>query len=80
MSYEPTPEEIARHYSACLDSVNLINDAVANPEKYETDPTAIERNVRHLEGMRTVEFWTTEDMAPIDAAIAAGNAAMNAAA
>jgi hypothetical protein len=35
----------------------------------------IQRNVQHLEGMRRAEFWTDEDMAPIDAAIAAGNAA-----
>jgi hypothetical protein len=76
MAYDPTPEEIAKHYSACLDSVNVINDAIAKPEIVESDPTVIERNVVHLEGMRTAEFWTTEDMAPIDAAIAAGNAAM----
>lgn len=75
---QPSSEQIAQHYSACLDSVALIHDAIANPEKYATDPTAIERNVRHLEGMRTAAFWTTEDMAPIDAAIVAGNTAMSA--
>lgn len=79
MEYNPTPEEIARHYSACLDSVNVINDVIANPEITASDPTVIERNVKHLEGMRKAPYWTTEDMAPIDAAIAAGNAAMNAA-
>ncbi len=76
MEYDPTPEEIAKHYSACLDSVNLINRVIADPEKYETDPTVMERNVVHLEGMRKASFWTTEDMAPIDAAIVAGRAAM----
>lgn len=73
---EETPERIAKHYSACLDSVWVINDAIANPQKYETDDTVIERNVKHLEGMRNATFWTDEDMAPIDAAIAAGNAAL----
>jgi hypothetical protein len=76
MNDDLTSERIAKHYSACLDSVTVINDALANPEGYATDPAVIERNVRHLEGMRPAAFWTTEDMAPIDAAIAAGNAAM----
>lgn len=71
-----TPERIAKHYSACLDSVGVVNDAIANPNCYTGDDTVIERNVRHLEGMRQADFWTTEDMAPIDDAIAAGNAAL----
>ena len=71
-----TPEEIAQHYSACLDSVWVVNDAIANPAKYTSDDTVIQRNVQHLEGMRKAAFWATEDMAPIDAAIAAGNAAI----
>lgn len=73
---EQTPEQIAKHYSACLDSVWVVNDAIANPNRYTGDDTAIDRNVKHLEGMRQAPFWTDEDMAPIDAAIAAGNAAL----
>ena len=73
---ELTTEQIAQHYSACLDSVWVINDAIANPAKYAADDTVIQRNVQHLEGMRNAPFWTDEDMAPIDAAIAAGNAAL----
>jgi hypothetical protein len=69
-----TPERIAEHYSACLDSVWVINDAIAKPDKYTGDDTVIQRNVQHLEGMRQADFWTTENMAPIDAAIAVGNA------
>jgi len=76
MEDQLTPERIAKHYSACLDSVWVINDAIANPDKYAGDDTVIQRNVQHLEGMRSADFWTTEDMAPIDAAIAAGNAAI----
>lgn len=71
--YTPTAEEIAKHYSACIDSVNLINAVVADPAAYAEDETVLQRNVQHLEGMRKADFWTTEDMAPIDAAIAAGN-------
>lgn len=71
-----TPEQIAKHYSACLDSVWVINDAIANPSRYVGDDTVIERNVQHLEIMRNMPFWTDEDMSPFDAAIAAGNAAI----
>ena len=74
MDDQLTPEQIAKHYSACLDSVWVIEDAIANPDRYTTDDTVIERNVQHLEGMRQADFWTDEDMTPIDAAISAGNA------
>lgn len=77
MDDQLTPERIAKHYSACLDSVWVINDAIANPDRYTGDDTVIERNVKHLEGMRKATFWTDEDMAPIDAAIAAGNVAIS---
>ena len=73
---EQTPEQIAKHYSACLDSVWVVNDAIANPNRYKGDDTVIQRNVQHLEAMRNAPFWTTEDMAPINAAVAAGNSAL----
>ena len=76
MEDQLTPERIAKHYSACLDSVWVVNDAIANPDRYLGDDTVIDRNVKHLEGMRQADFWTAEDMAPIDAAIAAGNATL----
>jgi hypothetical protein len=76
MTDDLTPERIAKHYSACLDSVRVINDAIANPDRYTGDDTVIERNVQHLEGMRKADFWTDEDMTPIDEAIAAGNDAL----
>jgi len=75
MEDELTPERIAKHYSACLDSVWVVNDAIANPDKYTGDDTVIDRNVQHLEGMRNADFWTDEDMTPIDEAITAGKAA-----
>ena len=76
MEDQLTPERIAKHYSACLDSVWVVNDAIANPDKYTGDDTVIDRNVQHLEGMRNADFWTDEHMTPIDDAIAAGNAAI----
>jgi hypothetical protein len=68
-----TPEQIAQHYKAMLDSVNLINGG--KPEYMsDTDWTdCLRRNVEHLELMVDKDFWTTEDMSPVNAAIAAGN-------
>ena len=68
-----TPEQIAQHYKAMLDSVNLINGG--KPEFMSDTEWAdcLRRNVKHLELMVDKDFWTTEDMAPVNAAIAAGN-------
>ena len=48
---KPTAEEIARHYSAAMDSVNLINGD--KPEGMEDADWAdtVKRNVEHLEIM-----------------------------
>ena len=72
MSDELTPEQIAQHYSAAMDSVNLINAVVASPDDYADDETILERNVGHLKIVVDWDFWTTEDMTPINDAIAAG--------
>ena len=75
MSEELTSEEIAQHYSAAMDSVNLINAVVADPDAYADDETVLPRNVEHLKIMLAKDYWTTEDMAPFNDAIAAGEAA-----
>jgi len=68
---EVTTEEIAQHYSAMLDSVNLINGG--QPEGMEDDEWAdcVSRNKEHLELMVAKDYWTTEDLTPFNAAIAA---------
>lgn len=71
-----TPEEIVGYYNAAMDSVNLINDVIANPDAYISDPTVLERNVEHLKIVLGWTFWTTEDMTPFTDAITAGEAAM----
>ena len=60
-----TPEEIQRHYSAALDSVNLIN--AGQPEGMTGDEWAdcLERNREHLRIMLAKDFWTTEDLEPL---------------
>ena len=65
-----TPEQIARHYSAMLDSVNLINSLVPTQEAEALD--TLDRNVRHLELMLERGWWAGYDLAPINAAIEAG--------
>lgn len=69
---EQTTEQIAQHYSAMGDSVWLINAVVAG--ETQGDKATVERNVAHLELMLAKDFWTTEDMSAVNAAIAAGKA------
>jgi hypothetical protein len=65
-----TPEQIAKHYSAAMDSVNLIN--AGQPEGMTDADWAdtVERNREHLKIMLAKTFWTTEDLAPLQAASA----------
>jgi hypothetical protein len=63
-----TPEQIAKHYSACLDSVALIN--AGKPEDMTSEDWAdcLARNKEHLVIMLAKDFWTTEDLTAIRAA------------
>jgi len=68
---ELTPEEqIAKHYAACMNSVNLINGG--KPEDMEDAEWAdtVARNKEHLTIMLGKDFWTTEDLTPLQAAAA----------
>jgi hypothetical protein len=66
----PTAEEIAKHYSAAMDSVNLIN--AGQPEGMEDADWAdtVARNKEHLKIMLGKDFWTTENLAPLRTASA----------
>ena len=63
-----TPEQIAKHYSAAMDSVNLINGS--KPELMTDAEWAdcLSRNKEHLKIMLAKDYWTTEDLAPLQAA------------
>lgn len=65
---QPAAEEIARHYSAAMDSVNLINGG--KPEGMDDSEWAdcVARNKEHLRIMLAKTFWTTEDLTPLQAA------------
>jgi|TARA_R100000458_G_C8237057_1_gene217102 hypothetical protein len=71
-----TAQEIAQHYSAASDSVTLINELVALSERDDEQVDTVRRNVEHLEIMVAKDFWTTEDLAPLNAAITAGTAVL----
>ena len=65
-----TPEQIAQHYSASMDSVNLIN---AGKPATMTDAEwadCLSRNKEHLKIMLAKTYWTTENLAPLQAAAA----------
>ena len=63
-----TPAQIAQHYSAAMDSVNLINGG--KPENMTDADWAdcLSRNKEHLKIMLAKDFWTTENLAPLQAA------------
>lgn len=63
-----TPEQIAQHYSAAMDSVNLINGS--KPENMSDADWAdcLARNKEHLVIMLAKPYWTTEDLSPLQAA------------
>jgi hypothetical protein len=67
---QPTAEQIAKHYSAAMDSVNLIN--AGKPERMTAEEWAdcVARNKEHLQIMLAKDFWTTEDLTPLRTASA----------
>ena len=73
---ELTSEQIAKHYSAMGDSVDLINAIIAGDAMADDDAAdkqdCVDRNVEHLEIMVAKDYWTSEDMTAVNAAITAG--------
>jgi hypothetical protein len=67
---QPTAEQIARHYSAAMDSVNLINSGQPEGMTAEDWADTVARNKEHLKIMLAKDFWTTENLAPLQAASA----------
>ena len=65
MTDTPTAEQIAKHYSAAMDSVALIN--AGKPEKMtDTDwADCLSRNKEHLNIMLAKDYWTTENLTPL---------------
>ena len=74
---DKTVEEIAQDYTAMGHSVELINGIIAGTsmidEEAEDKQSTVDRNVEHLELMVAKDYWTSEDMTAVNAAITAGN-------
>ena len=70
MEEEITEEEIAQHYRAAMDSVNLINEIVTSGDTDEESVDTLKRNRDHLKIMLEKDYWTTEDLQPFKDAIA----------
>jgi hypothetical protein len=60
-----TAEQIAKHYSAAMDSVNLINAGKTEDMSDKDWADILKRNKEHLKIMLAKDFWTTEDLTPL---------------
>ena len=65
-----TPEQIAQHYSAMGDIVDLINAGQPEDMSAEDWADTVSRNQEHLVLMKAKDYWTNEDFTAIDAVIA----------
>ena len=63
-----TPQEIAQHYKAAMDSVNLINGSKPESMTDAEWTDCLSRNKEHLKIMLAKDFWTNENLAPLQAA------------
>ena len=68
MENEITAEQISKHYSAAMDSVNLINGTKPELMTGAEWADCLTRNKEHLKIMLAKDFWTTENLAPLQAA------------
>ena len=67
---KPTAEQIAQHYKAAMDSVNLINGGKPEGMKDEDWADCVKRNKEHLNIMLAKDFWTNENLKPLQDAAA----------
>ena len=65
-----TAEQIAKHYSAAMDSVHLINSGKPEGMTDADWADCLVRNKEHLKIMLAKDFWTTEDLTPLQTASA----------
>lgn len=63
-------QQIAQHYSAAMDSVNLINAGQPEGMTAEDWADCLARNKEHLKIMLAKAYWTTENLTPLRTASA----------
>jgi len=68
MENEITAEQIAQHYSAAMDSVNLINGGQPEGMTDADWADCLSRNKEHLVIMLAKDYWTTENLTPLKTA------------
>lgn len=68
---QPTADEVARHYAAAMDSVNLLNAGQSEGMDDQEWADCVARNKEHLRIMIAKDFMQDQDLAPLNAAIAA---------
>ena len=62
---EITQKQIAQHYKAAMDSVNLINAGQPEGMTVEDWADCLARNKEHLVLMLAKDYWTTENLTPL---------------
>jgi hypothetical protein len=62
---EITQEQIAQHYKAAMDSVNLINAGQPEGMTAEDWADCLARNKEHIKIMLAKDYWTTENLTPL---------------
>jgi hypothetical protein len=60
-----TPEQIAKHYDAAMDSVNLLNAGQPEGMTDEDWADTVARNKEHLQIMVAKDFWQGQDLTPL---------------
>jgi len=65
----PTPEQIAQHYKAAMDSVNVINGSKPFMMTDAEWADCLSRNKEHLVIMLAKTYWTNEDLTPFHSAV-----------
>ena len=67
---EITQEQIAQHYKAAMDSINLINAGQPEGMTAEDWADCLARNKEHLKIMLAKDYWTDQDLTPLQSASA----------
>lgn len=60
-----TAEQIEKNYLSAMDSVNLINTGQPEGMTAEDWADCLARNKEHLKIMLAKDFWTTENLKPL---------------
>tara|TARA_R100001443_G_scaffold95725_2_gene102240 strand:+ start:1665 stop:1883 length:219 start_codon:yes stop_codon:yes gene_type:complete len=64
-----TEEQIAKNYTAMLQSVDVINGSKLSWMSDDMWNDMVEKNKEHLRIMVAKDYWTSEDMTTVNAAI-----------